>query len=46
MENGKNNEIQLASEEEKDDFFKAANKIPKSELKELIKEIIEDEEPE
>ncbi|MHA1562010.1 MAG: hypothetical protein ACTSPA_07765, partial [Promethearchaeota archaeon] len=46
LENGKSNEIEFASEEEKDDFFKAANKIPKSELKELIKEIIEEEEPE
>ena len=46
LENGKSNEIELASDEEKDDFFKAANKIPKSELKELIKEIIEDEDEE
>ncbi len=46
LENGKSNEIEFASEEEKNDFFKAANKIPKSELKELIKEIIEEEEPE
>jgi hypothetical protein len=45
LENGKSKEIQLASEEEKNNFFKAANKIPDSELKELIKELINDEEP-
>ena len=42
----KSKEIQLATEEEKENFFKAAIKIPNSELKELFKELIEEEEPE
>ncbi|QEE15903.1 S8 family serine peptidase [Promethearchaeum syntrophicum] len=46
LQHEKSKEIQLATEEEKDDFFKAAIKIPNSELKELIKELIDEDEPE
>ncbi len=45
LDNGKSKEILHATEEEKENFFKAANKIHKSELKELIHELIEEEEP-
>ncbi len=44
IQNENHKEIQLSTEEEKDDFFKAANKIPKSELKELMIELIDEEE--
>ena len=46
LQHEKSKEIKLATEQEKDDFFKAAIKIPNSELKELIKEIIDEEEQE
>ncbi|MHA1921220.1 MAG: S8 family serine peptidase [Promethearchaeota archaeon] len=46
IQNDKNKEILPATEEQKNEFFKAANKIPKSELKELLNELTKEEETE